>query len=543
VDILYQWLSGIITMPIGVTDCFESEYWGNLTPTGTGTTTPITKPWHAYAWDDSVTIATDPVYVCVAASTGLTRVGPTSATLTTFTPGSRVSAPTWSAGSVTGLTFSPNPAETTTVTNSNVSTGQEVPVTAQVTKQSPFSGTLSATAKVDVVDVNIVSSAVDEAHETTTAVLVPVLAETASSGGVPVSLSVAPTMAGTATLEKSSSNFDVYNEATLSTVLLGSTQTTATCSVPKTVYIKGVTASANDTLTLSFTPSAQTGGSAPPEFKDEIKLNVIKVDIAAFDRVPPTKTKQVVVTTIPSPLPAGCSISLVCETDAGTTGSATVSPTTINQTTTVTITGVTQSWGSGENAAPNNIKLRAKLGSFTCAEEPFTVCAHLVDFTCSSGPQNLNYGLKVYLSWQSETGSACDNLDRCDITEWLTYSDIPNPPFCETDGSKFNKSGTSERFPPIPILGNEGDGIGAADEHRHPATCLTNPPGTGSYTVDQIYEYRCNRCNSGWQSLATYTITYEIYDADPGEGTNLKFHVQKIGQGKTFSSDEDVPGF
>ena len=290
VDILYQWLSGIITMPIGVTDCFESEYWGNLTPTGTGTTTPITKQWHAYAWDHIIDITTDPVYVRVAdTSNTLTREGPTSATLNAVGPTDRVDPPAWSAGSVTGLSFSPTAAWTTTCSNSSVATGQPVTITAtSQSKKFPNTNTTpssppAVTMQLKVVDVNIASSTVEEKDEDATAVLVPVLAETASSGGVPVSLSVAPTMAGTATLEKSSSNFDVYNEATLSTALLGSTQTTATCSVPKTVYIKGVTASANDTLTLSFTPSAQTGGSTPPEFKDSIKVTVVKVNLKSVD--------------------------------------------------------------------------------------------------------------------------------------------------------------------------------------------------------------------------------------------------------------------
>jgi len=36
VTIVTQWLAGMIVVPVGVTDWFESEYYGNLTPTGTG---------------------------------------------------------------------------------------------------------------------------------------------------------------------------------------------------------------------------------------------------------------------------------------------------------------------------------------------------------------------------------------------------------------------------------------------------------------------------------------------------------------------------
>jgi len=283
------WLAGFMIGSATVTDNFESEYDGHLTPTGTGGTPPIVKPWHAYAWDHSIDVITDPVYVSAHNGNELTREGPTTATLIACWPPTRVSLPSWSTSS-TGLAFSPNPGGTTTVTNNSVATGQPVTVTAQATQQAPFSGPLSATATVNVMDVDIAASTVAEKNETTTAVLVPVLAETATSGGVPVSLSVAPIMDGTAKLEKSSSSFDVYGAATFSasSALLCGTQTTATfasaSSIPPTVYLKGVTAStstaSSDTLTLSFTPSAQTGGSTPSPFKDTLKCNIVKVNLS-----------------------------------------------------------------------------------------------------------------------------------------------------------------------------------------------------------------------------------------------------------------------
>ncbi|MFA5206663.1 MAG: hypothetical protein WC708_19865, partial [Lentisphaeria bacterium] len=261
---------------------------------GTGGTTPIVKPWHAYAWDHSIDVITDPVYVSAHDGNELTREGPTTATLIACWPPTRVSLPSWSTSS-TGLAFNPNPAGTTTVTNNSVATGQPVTVTAQATQQAPFSGPLSAPATVNVMDVDIAASAVAEKNEDTTAVLVPVLTPTATSGGVPVSLSVAPTMGGTAKLEKSSSSFDVYSDAALSSssALLCGTQTTATfasaSSIPSPVYLKGITASTStaspDTLTLSFTPSAQTGGNAPPEFKDKVSVSVLKVDALLPDTI------------------------------------------------------------------------------------------------------------------------------------------------------------------------------------------------------------------------------------------------------------------
>jgi hypothetical protein len=295
VDILYQWLSGIITMPIGVTDCFESEYWGELTPTGTAGTTPIVKSWYAYAWDHSIKIDTNPVYVC-AAGTGLTREGEVSATLTAIKPGSRVSDTTWSAGSVTGLAFSPNPAGTTTVTNSNVSTGQEVPITAQATIQDPFSGTLSANAKVNVVDVNIASSTVSEAEEDTKDSVVFIPTETVTCvGSVPITLSVTPSgMDGTVTLE-GSGNIAVYRDAAFTNALISGTQTTATfasaSAVPSPVYLKGVTPCLQDKLSLSFTPQPPAGGPAPSTFKDSIIVTIFKLETQTVATTPGNRSR------------------------------------------------------------------------------------------------------------------------------------------------------------------------------------------------------------------------------------------------------------
>ena len=135
-------------------------------------------------------------------------------------------------------------------------------------------------------------------------------------------------------------------------------------------------------------------------------------------------------------------------------------------------------------------------------------------------------------------------MDRCSVSEWITYGHMPNPPFCELDGSDSHKSGTSERNPNPPISGTKGDDGKIVDIHRHPWYLVSNPPTAGHYIVYQEYQYLCQRCDSGWQTAATYLIWNEIYDADPGEETDLKFSVEKAGPGEPIlPSVEDVPGF
>ena len=270
-------------------------------------------------------------------------------------------------------------------------------------------------------------------------------------------------------------------------------------------------------------------------------ITVIQVQIQAFNRVSPGKTKSVTVTTTPSPLPAGVTITLSCERTTGDEGSATVNPASITQTTTVTVTGGQQSWGSGGTAAPDNVSLKAKKGATVLATESFTVCAHPNNCTCTLNSTGLSYGLKVDVQWGSDSGN-CDHLDKIEVTELITYSAIPNPPFCKADGTDLDESGQTYRIPSTPISGTAGDEGIVSDTHQHPASLISAPPTTGSYTVTQKYQYRCSRCNSGWVDMATYEIKYEIYDSDSGPGVDLKFKTTKTGPGGPFVSDEDIPG-
>ena len=227
-------------------------------------------------------------------------------------------------------------------------------------------------------------------------------------------------------------------------------------------------------------------------FRPSYGVTVIKVEIAEFDRVAPTQPTQIVVTTTPSPLPSGCSISLVCETDAGTMGSATVSPTIINQTTTVTITGGAQSWGTGASAAPNNIKLRAKLAAYICAEESFTVCAHINNFHQTLGEPVDDGVLHFEYAWTSDSGALSD-LDMVESGEHVTYDGVgsyypPLPPFWLLP---FNNP-TDLNF------SSSVGGIGL-DDHGH--YDFSTPYATASFSGSQIYRQRCKRCAEDWVTL------------------------------------------
>jgi hypothetical protein len=314
-----QSFTGSFTVAAGVTEIFEAKFHGNLSPTGTAAGNVVLEKWAQYAWDHTIKITTNPVYVRISDSANnseLTREGPTSATLTALGPDTRAKEPFWSANPAYGISFSSSQAWTTTITNTLASSGREIQVTARAEKAAPFEGSYlpSATATCMVVDVNIASSTVAEKDENGTAVFVPVVSLTATGGGVPVNLVVNPntSLTGAVKLEASSNNFAVYRDATFSTALISGTQTTATfasaSAVPSSVYLRGVTASASaagsDTLTLSFTPSAQTGGSAPSVFKDKIKVLVVKVDIspATMDAIESLDSDEFICTVTPSDL-------------------------------------------------------------------------------------------------------------------------------------------------------------------------------------------------------------------------------------------------
>lgn len=273
--------------------------------------------------------------------------------------------------------------------------------------------------------------------------------------------------------------------------------------------------------------------------------DAISVNITPFARVPPTITIQVLVTTTPSPLPAGYSVSLVCETDAGTTGSATVSPSSISGSTTVTITGGTQSWGSGDTPAPNNIKLKATRNGHVYDTEDFTVCAHPINLCNILKQKNMQYGFQVDVVWESDSGAGnCGHLDRCGLTELVQYPVYSNPPFGRrSDGATLPESGKSYRIPDYPaesyIVGSAC--VRSGDTHQLYPNCIRNPIVAGSAAISQKYQFICRRCGSlNWNTLGEFSITATIYPKQVNGLVNFWFKLTKSGcyTGDPLESDE-----
>ncbi len=161
-------------------------------------------------------------------------------------------------------------------------------------------------------------------------------------------------------------------------------------------------------------------------------------------------------------------------------------------------------------------------------------CHHPTNCTCTLRDTNLDFGLRVGVAWESPTGNAAD-LSSCHVTELITRSAIPNPPFGPADGSTVPDSGQTRRIP-------AGDGLPGSDcagqdTHQCPRAMLRTPPSAGSYTVDQAYQYNCSICGCGWTTLASYVISYTVYQK-PNNEWWLK--TVKTGPGGPFESDERI---
>ena len=241
---------------------------------------------------------------------------------------------------------------------------------------------------------------------------------------------------------------------------------------------------------------ATWGGGEPTDDDHDCELTVVGVIIASFDRVPPTKTKSVQVTVNPSL--TGGSVELDVIRTAGTSGSATVSPTSISSTTNVTVTGGDQT----SVGNPDNLSLRAKVDGCVCDSEAFTVCAHPEDdsFYASGAaplPEPLwstHYGIWVRYRWESDS-DVKSHLDQCMCSE--TFSDIyeDRPPFYvgEVVGKEPFKMDT-----------------GIADDYRAVLKSLVYNYRDGHSKYTQEMKYECKRCGF-LGDLSTNSVDHHVY--------------------------------
>jgi hypothetical protein len=220
---------------------------------------------------------------------------------------------------------------------------------------------------------------------------------------------------------------------------------------------------------------------------------IVDVQIGAIERIPPTKNKSVQITVSPSDAPQ---ISLDVIKTYGTSGSATINPTAISGTTTVTVTGGDQS------SDPGNLSLRGYLNLFCiCDTESFTVCAHPVNFH-SVGPLSLeppqsdtHYGMIVQYAWGSDSG-AVSHLDQCELSESLEN--------CESDDPPFDLTGCPTGLPPFTMEdGQCGDLRAVLKSKVHDYT-------DGYNTYEQEMKYTCLRCTYG-DSLSDNDVSHHVY--------------------------------
>ncbi|NEQ37488.1 MAG: DUF4157 domain-containing protein [Okeania sp. SIO3I5] len=143
---------------------------------------------------------------------------------------------------------------------------------------------------------------------------------------------------------------------------------------------------------------------------------------------------------------------------------------------------------------------------------------------------NTKYGITIIERWESSNEVFYD-LDDVEITENITYSAIPNPPFSLTDESEKTQR----------ISGNiTGDHGFMKDTHRERPETLRKLEDitAGSYTVDQTYDYK-GPDNEDWVPFASYQIKYEIYDHDP-PNEDWYFKVSKTGDHTVTPSDQKL---
>lgn len=265
--------------------------------------------------------------------------------------------------------------------------------------------------------------------------------------------------------------------------------------------------------------SDKTDTSSPP-------VTVFDVQVGALDRVPPSKTRNVLVTVTPS-IPGGATpLFLDVIKTAGASGSATVSPSWIYSTTTVTVTGGAQT--SVGNA--NNLRLRAMLcpSGCICDYEDFSVCAHPTNFhsTVSDFAPAPYYGLIAYYAWDSD-GGLDSYLDGCQFSEDNhTYSE-DRPPFYMG----------SEPPEPDPFWMDSGAALDVHGVHKDYVKDYTD----GYATYDNDYTWTCFRCGDDGNP-SDNDVSHHVYDlAPPASDWRIKTKKTNGCGPANFTVDQDIP--
>jgi hypothetical protein len=220
--------------------------------------------------------------------------------------------------------------------------------------------------------------------------------------------------------------------------------------------------------------------------------------------LPPTKTYSVRVSIEPPLTGTSDFIELSIINSNGLNGTATVTPTRITQSTTVVVTG-------GSQTRPGNggrLQIQAKLNGkeVKATSNGFSVCAHPTTYE-ETFFQDLNtptaVGMIVKDTVKSDSGKF-DDLDQVEISEVVEQFRKDEPPF--NDGSGFVKQ--SDYMAAIPPPGKI-----AGDTHAEPRPSA-GPKGTS--TRIQLSMFKCWRCGA-------------VDKAVPNSGYDIEHTVSQVG--------------
>jgi len=263
-----------------------------------------------------------------------------------------------------------------------------------------------------------------------------------------------------------------------------------------------------------------TARGMPPRGSREIKRACVTqpaaiVRIADFNRVVPRKVKTVTVTTTPSSLPQGMTVTLSSVRTNGNFGAATIiSPSNgiITGTTNVQIRGDEQSWGSGVFPAPRNMQLQATLSGRTAPEAT-------KNFIVSAFPISVQSNAHRPINNPSKAGMQTDILVKSDSG---TDGDLDKVLESENVSLSYGAFGSAEDGMLVGTSGYQDATAIPPDNYdilkNYVIDRYDNHGGDGRFYLDQLDSFIDLRSND--PAVATpnsgYKITFYWYHTDSG---------------------------
>ena len=234
------------------------------------------------------------------------------------------------------------------------------------------------------------------------------------------------------------------------------------------------------------------------------------------DSLPPGKTYQVEVKVEPA-LDKSCpgqSIEVSIVGGSADNGTATVSPSKITGTTTVTVTG-----GNQTNAKQGGkLKIQASLDGkkVLAVSEGFTVCAHPLNFKDifdSDIDETVQakhvIGFYVHDSWESDSGAASVNGVLKDLNKVMIQELVFEPP---------PKEPPFHAYP----MDHSGYNLGAGFSTDRHSILFPDAGPKADWVISQLSVYKCERC--GCQDILM-----------PNSGLQITFHVVNVNGWKFFA--------